>query len=454
MDSSRPIPRPHLAVTLPEILHEIASFLPTYDLHKHVTLVSRGWEDAARKQLLARVLVDLTPKNMAGYLELAKIRGNHHKRVCLSYLNFENLSPEESKLLENFTFTGTPPITELRLDYFPHEWSIHPSVLTLFSHCPRLQFVSFSPKAFTLPTIKSPLPKDISFLKVVAFGISLPANNSKFSGLSLTNFLRLVSVFPNLKILQGRTLPHNVLEYFLSNTGSIREVSVWLNNTDGPFSIQKPSLFLTRIELQVGTLSNMRNCNVLMATFAGQVEKLKLTAECNLPWEEFNWQQCFLTINKLPRVLSKLKWLEIGVPRCSNNKGNVKKVPALGLMFPENLVYSRQFPALEKFVVSDRCGMRYMSHEEIEEEEWFEICAGFLDKYFLRGECLMVRDVRIPLPPGERVGFGLFQKLGGDENKVNSELVDCSDFFQRIATTFPNLGWEMFDGVGDSERVE
>lgn len=32
--------------------------------------------------------------------------------------------------------------------------------------------------------------------------------------------------------------------------------------------------------------------------------------------------------------------------------------------------------------------------------------------------------------------------------------MDCSDFFERIVTTFPNLGCETFEGVGDSGEAE
>ncbi|OXA49209.1 hypothetical protein Fcan01_15704 [Folsomia candida] len=129
--------------------------------------------------------------------------------------------------------------------------------------------------------------------------------------------------------------------------------------------------------------------------------------------------------------------------------------PGLNLNFGG---YLTQFPALEKLVVSKvrQCETRYRSQdEELGEQEWFEVWAGFLAKYFLKGECLTVRDVRIPSPPGKRVGFKLFKKVGGARNSDNLvwEVGDYTDFFERISNTFPNLRWETFEGV-NSERVE
>ncbi|XP_035711437.1 uncharacterized protein LOC118436887 [Folsomia candida] len=320
MELSRPIPRPHMAVTLPEILREITSFLPNYDLHKSVTLVSRGWEDAARKRLLSRVCVNLTPENVAGYLEATKIRGKHHKHVFLRDFNFENLSREESKKLENFNFTATTPINKLRLDYFPYGWFIHPRVVTLFSHCPRLESVTFSPKTLRTQTLKSSPPKDVSFPKVVAFEISLASDYSEFEevmrSIKLPDFLGIISIFPNLKILRCTALSQNIMEYFLSDKTSIREISVRLRNTDPLISIQNRSIFLTGIEFLVGIAANSRNYDVILAIFADQLEKLKLVAEYNLPRRLFELAdvQVLVTIN-LPKVLPRLKCLEIGIVR-------------------------------------------------------------------------------------------------------------------------------------------
>ncbi|OXA49213.1 uncharacterized protein LOC118436675 [Folsomia candida] len=456
--NDRPIIPPHLAVTLPEIVREIVSFIPNHDLCKNVTLVSRGWEDAARKLLVSRVRVNLTPQNMASYLELTKIRGNHNKRVFLSYFNFENLSPEESNLLENFTSTATAPITELRLDYFPYG-AIHPFVVSLFSHCPKLEFVSFAPRPFKIPTIKSSHPKGVSFPKVEKFEIFMTPDYSDFdefmNSLSLTDFLEIVSIFPNLKTLRCGTLPENIVEYFLSDKASTSEISVRLRNMGTPISIQNRSLFLTRVEFKVGLLNNSANYAVILAIFADQLEKLKLTAEYNLPRKVFdmNNAQVLLTIT-FPEVLPRLKCLAIGIPKNSRfGSPGRRMVPGLNLKFGG---YSTQFPSLEKLVLSKvgECEIRYRSQDdELGEQEWFEVWAGFLSKYFLKGECLTVRDVRTPSPPGKRVGFRLFQKVGGARNTDNLvwEVGDYSDFYERISTTFPNLRWETFEGV-NSEK--
>ncbi|OXA49214.1 hypothetical protein Fcan01_15703 [Folsomia candida] len=309
LESKRcPIKGPHLAVTLPEILREIVSFLPNHDLCQNVTLVSRGWEQISRKQLVSRVMINLTPTNMAGYLELGlprvtgrvpvtriparflRIRGNHHKHVFLSYFNFENLSPEESNLLKSFTSTATSPITALRLDYFPHG-AIHPHVVSLFSHCPKLESVSFSPRCFKIQTIKIFHPKSVSFPKVETFEIFMTPDYSDFdefmNSLRLTDFLEIVSIFPNLKILRCGTLSQNIVEYFLSDKASIETLSMTLCNTGPALTIPKRSLFLTRIQFRVG-LTNSTNYNVILAIFADQLEKLKLTAEYNLPRKVFD----------------------------------------------------------------------------------------------------------------------------------------------------------------------
>ncbi|OXA49217.1 hypothetical protein Fcan01_15708 [Folsomia candida] len=360
--------------------------------------------------------------------------------------------PEEIILLENFTSTATTPITELRLDYFPYG-AIHPYVVSLFSHCPKLEFVSFSPKPFRIPTIKSSHPRGVSFPNVVAFGISMSSEYSELdkfmNSLSLIDFLEIVSIFPNLKILRCGTLPRNIAEYFLSDKASIREISVRLRNKDPPFSITERSLFLTRVEFQLGFLSNSRNYNVIIATFADQLEKLKLTAEYNFPREVLHSHDTQIT---LPQVLPRLKYFEIGISRGSSYRPagqKMLKVPALHLNFDG---YSTQLPALEKLVISER-ETRYRSQDETEEQDRFEMCAGFLSKHFLRGECLTLRDLKIPLPPRKRVGFKLFQKLGNVGTRIISKLIDCSDFFERIVTTFPNLRWETFEGV-DSPWVE
>lgn len=155
-------------------------------------------------------------------------------------------------------------------------------------------------------------------------------------------------------------------------------------------------------------------------------------------------------------MLPKLKCFEIGLSQfcrislSGNEKGHV---PELYLRFvelgPGHINYSRQFPALEKLVVSklDKCEIRRLPGDEIGEEKWFEMCAGFLSKYLLKGKCLTLRDLEIPLPLGKRMGFKLFKKMGCPRNSDISEMVDCSEFFEKIINTFPNLRWGTFEGV-------
>lgn len=52
-----------------------------------------------------------------------------------------------------------------------------------------------------------------------------------------------------------------------------------------------------------------------------------------------------------------------------------------------------------------------------------------------------------------------FKVLGGSQNygdKDKFEIVDCSSFFKKIVTTFPNLNprWETFGGMGGDKLKE
>ncbi|OXA39820.1 hypothetical protein Fcan01_25582 [Folsomia candida] len=365
---------PHLAVVLPEILSVILSYVPTTDLLDSVTFVSRGWEEAAREHLVSRPLVELTPFNTGEYLDPTNTRSYPHKRVHLYNFNFPQMSPEASHLIQTFiSSSSTTRITELHLEYFPHGGEPIPAqILSLFSSCPFLKCVRFSPQKFTremfLPFVM--LPTLVTFPNITKLGIDLPQR--LFLGKMSLNVVRtisqetilgIVALFPNLKILQGKTFPQDLVEYFLSQNLSIQGISLRLDKAikRRPLSIVTRSIFLTRIEFQIDILNKSKDHYVILATFSDRLEKLKFSGVNIIP----------------PKSCTLIRATTITLP-----------------MQGRRVKYAKQFPVLEKFVVSKvEC-----FYDMLNDEEWFEMCASFLCKYFLHGESLTVRDVHVPLP--------------------------------------------------------
>lgn len=430
------------------------SYVPTTDLLNNVTYVSRGLEEVARGILLSRQLVELTPTNMADYLDTANVRSNHHKRVVLSKFNFQNMPPEESTLLETFTSSAAASITELHLDYFPHE-KISPQILSLLTNSPKLRSVNFSPDEFHLEMLKPlvMLPKWVKFPSVVKLGFHLPTNLYLLNGMAVNiarNISRetihgILSLFPKLKIFQGVTFRQDLVEYFLSGDLPFEEVSLRLDNSnpDRPLSIVPASLFLTRLEFQIDTFNRSTDHYAILAAFADRLEKMKISEVDVIPSKFRNLMQA--TTITLPEVFPKLKCLEIWIGQ--NNFRDVAgptDAVALNLKFSESGAnvadYSKQFPALETLVVSR---LDYLDTDE-EKKEWLEISAGFLYKYFLHGESRTMRDIRVELPPKNVERFKLLRHF--KDNAV-FEVVDSCDFFRKILTTFPNLKprWAIYD---------
>ncbi|OXA49199.1 hypothetical protein Fcan01_15794 [Folsomia candida] len=442
----------HLAVTLPQILREILSFISTTDLVDNMTFVSRGWEEAARKHLLSRNLIQLDPSIMESYMEQTSVRGNHHKRVLLSTFNFTDLPPHESQLLENFYQNTTLPITELHLNYFPRGKHMVAAILKNF---PNLTFLRLRSKDFGTQGVETftKFPELTSFPKLAK--LSLDMTSEKHENLVSTHCmesnLEIVSLFPNLKILQCGNLPKNVVEYFLSknNNTCLESISIRFD-TPAPISILNPSVFLTRIEFQIHVSSYPTDYDLILATFAGSVEKLQITGLRYISHSSTSAME-MVTIT-LPAVLPRLKFLKINLSRDSLGVGRNVKFPSVHLKFCERRVYSETFPVLEKLDVSElnKFEMHFVE-DDFSDGEWFEICAEFLFKYFLFGECFTLRELHIPLNPKYTKNFRIPAWSQNYEEKCDFGVVDCSNFFDKIVATFPNLNprWEAFGANGN-----
>ncbi|XP_035711277.1 uncharacterized protein LOC118436780 [Folsomia candida] len=376
---------PHLAVTLPEILREILSFVSTTALVHSVTLVSRLWEEAARKHLLTRNFIQLNPSMMESYIEETSVRGNHYKRICLPAFNFKNLSPRESQLLQNFYENATLPITELHLNYFPRGKHQVAAILKKF---PNLTFLRLCSKDFETQGIETStkLPELTSFPKLVKLSLDMTfeRRDDLVPTHCLESILEIVSLFPNLKILQCGNLPKNVVEYFLSknNNTCLESISIRFD-TPAPISIPNPSIFLTRIEFQISMCNRANDYDVILATFAESLEKLEIS-----PLQYVSRSSTIYMENvtiTLPAVLPKLKLLKINLSRDSSRVKRNVKFPSVHFKFSgSRLVYSETFPVLEKLEVSQPVKFEYhFLDNDFSDEEYFEICAGFLFRYFL-----------------------------------------------------------------------
>ncbi|OXA39962.1 hypothetical protein Fcan01_25386 [Folsomia candida] len=294
----------HLALSLPEILREIMSFIPTNHLVNEVTFVSSRWEAAAREQIVSRKRVILTPENMAAYLDVSNVQTKRYKRVTLTGFNFENLNFQEISVLQNFSINVSAAITELKLDYFPQF------------------FVQYETKS--LETTSS--TNALTFPKVVKLEIDLMFSN-RGELVSIPDqriFLRSVALFPNLKILQCGTLPKKMVDYFLSkNRMSIYAISLRLDKLT-TLKILRPSISLTCIELNVDIFNN--------STDHDRISEIQL-----------------------PETLPKLKSFKICIsPNYMNYFATPEViVPVLNLKFTRtDYPYSTQFPTLEKLVIS------------------------------------------------------------------------------------------------------
>lgn len=368
------------------------SFIPTNHLVNEVTFVSSRWEAAAREQIVSRKRVILTPENMAAYLDVSNVQTKRYKRVTLTGFNFENLNFQEISVLQNFSINVSAAITELKLDYFP-QVSICSHILTLLTNCPNLTCLRFFPKFFVQYETKSlettSSTNALTFPKVVKLEIDLMFSN-RGELVSIPDqriFLRSVALFPNLKILQCGTLPKKMVDYFLSkNRMSIYAISLRLDKLT-TLKILRPSISLTCIELNVDIFNNSTDHDVILATFADKLERLKINSVCNVTRNCHDLQR--ISEIQLPETLPKLKSFKICIsPNYMNYFATPEViVPVLNLKFTRtDYPYSTQFPTLEKLVISKLWKDEiFCNAKRLREDILFGICAGVLYKYFLHG---------------------------------------------------------------------
>ncbi|OXA49342.1 hypothetical protein Fcan01_15870 [Folsomia candida] len=215
------------------------SFLSTSDLCKTVAFVSRGWEEAARVHLISCPLVSLNPGNLHAYLASTNARSNHYKRIHISKFDFDNPRPEESRLLETFASTATAPITQLRIDYFPHRVeTMSPEVIAILTNCHNLKFLHLSPRILSVKEAGTSVPQIMKFLSVKNLEISMYYNSHIGIGPAIEETIfEVVKLFPNLGKLKGDNLPKNVVEYLLSKKASVESIVWQFDDPDLPVPI-------------------------------------------------------------------------------------------------------------------------------------------------------------------------------------------------------------------------
>ncbi|XP_035708407.1 uncharacterized protein LOC118435954 isoform X2 [Folsomia candida] len=428
MDTGR-VTTTHMAVRMPEVLQNMTSFLPTTNLLV-CTQVNAGWEVAARNQLRARIMIDLSAECSKSYLNVMQVRSNYHQRVELSWKREEKIIqflPRFKHFAEQSRGKVRHVITEFFLggrSYSEKFFKIIKSLgtqvtslnLKLFCEYPNKAYISRKVKNMSTFLTHFNPGQTLVFPSITKLGLNLhQVTGCDQCPLILAKFAAL---FPNVSTLEYICSGGDALKFlfFTKPSPFPKLISLRLreSGSHGHYDGQpvSPAWFtnnITRFEFNV--TPQMSSCPALLQILSPVLEHLKITG---LDGRRFvRWDVKDLVIPIMPNLKVFAVSRITSIYDTSFNEGHV------GVKFEtENplgkIDYKEQFPALQVLSVKN----------EGETECEFESTVQFLYYTFLPENisvCETLQKLYFPHLPRDKVSLSW------------TTLVD------RIVATFPNL---------------
>ncbi|XP_035715839.1 uncharacterized protein LOC118438967 [Folsomia candida] len=140
------------------------------------------------------------------------------------------------------------------------------------------------------------------------------------------------------------------------------------------------------------------------------------------------------------------------------------KIPQITLTYESQVLnYAVQFPALESIIVEkDWSEGKFEGQDLLSDGTYFEALVPFLYNSFMAEgttPCGTLKRLDIPFPAGVKFRVAKCISLSdacNNEDDAKSdywEWKDTAEFFERVRTTFPNLGYHVLDKKWREERT-
>ncbi|OXA47545.1 uncharacterized protein LOC118437458 [Folsomia candida] len=448
---------PHLTVSLPEILARITTFLPKSDLLS-CTWINTTWEHEIRKRLLPLSRLFLTPQDLTQAHNIITTRGNCPHTFRLH--KFEYIAQIREIICGH-------KVKILKTDFvLPNSsWSEHlESLAKTFPNLTTLKLcVSLWPwdensvDESELPPKTGTFFVKVKTLQISSYGVLEDEDIAQIETIFRTITPQFMPLFPNLNSLSFLGSSQPVMETLLEFTPTL--TSLTLINTGIEVPIKPTFSHLTCLELGDETVTYSSGFSNLLKITAGTLEKVKFSEIHNItPFEVF----CNFVYDAIDfPIMPKLRVFEFAQNQCTDRDEykNSVVMPRIGFRFeggdPTKILnYEVQFPVLETIRISKAKPEMIDDTENIlTEREYFETSVSFLYRFFLHEsnwQGLTLKRLDVPFPPGDR--FRVVTETDcecgrGDYGSCECfEWRDSSEFWDRVAAIFPNLG--RYQGIG------
>lgn len=429
------------------------------------------WETEVRKHLLSRCPVTLSAFKIPKYLADMQYRSYCHNKVNLPLSGQNDLSTIVTQFA-SFADVNATFVTHLVL-----EWHLNAieqnhkffSVLQQFTNLKSLQLCPFVRSLGQPPlhsdTFPNPIPPEFSLSKLKKLIITVKPDDSRnprvqFHKSNVFRFVRnlipkIVPHFPNITHLGVGNVPltrgqlrKDYVTWWSSFASKL--TSFTLQTHDDLVRAVPPILFvagvtinITRLDIScISYISAPDQFSNIVNNLAPRLTHLRYSGVRSYAKDEV----CTVGLPILP----KLKVFHLTkAPHGTDDWHG--KVPEVMFKFGnEVLNYAVQFPSLEALIFEKEWGRNNGPNCEMPNSAFFETMVPLLYKSFMAegtSPCVTLRRLDIPFP------VGLKFRVGRDADD-GWEWRDSAEFFERIRTTFPNLGYHVLEKAWVEGRVK
>ncbi|XP_035712994.1 uncharacterized protein LOC118437767 isoform X1 [Folsomia candida] len=459
-------------LTLPEVISTISSFLPVPDL-KSCSLLNSTWKRVTRSYLDVLLPTSLSPNNLAHYVGLARTGSLYPANVCLSippYSTYEDMRPHLDSIFGGANFkTLTKLSIELPLNYDLR----HVAYLTVkfCESLKNLKSLEWRPVMCGM----SRLTSDDEWKELFPTGVAYPGSLVSFvvnvvqAGCNNPDISGWIRDTVNTLIPEILTFPGHIRHLgFVDATSVMRDDNVTLPEltflsvkssmtpavASNPFSSVKNYGNLTTLEINAVTETDDITENIL-SLLAPQLENLCISGVLNVDPVKKPPDQEYLFLPILPR----LKVLRILQRQFSLSESSTWFRPRLYLRFAsgERLRYSEQFPVLGKLVVHVVPCHMGRGWDVPAENLHLEATMLLLQETFLAEGVLPSETVtNLDIPFRENVGRMKLRRRCDCDGACACwgwKEDDALNFYERVATIFPNVRYDVLHRLRRNERT-
>ncbi|XP_035700773.1 uncharacterized protein LOC118433195 [Folsomia candida] len=457
----------NVIASLPEIISRIMAFLPTPDLES-CSLVNATWEAEALTHLLARTPVDLNLFAAKDFTDLVPYTTLALKHVKISTIS--KYSDDRAILLPKFdllTSLNFKCVTKLEIDFLSHDDSsqVESHVVKLAASLVNLRSLQFDLRLLSQDKYLSSERVDWTHLfpDNLTYPPKLASLTFKMCSWAFQYFrervqtivsliTRSLTVFGHVRNLTLVDMPDWIMEESDLPLGKIEYLTRTIyTERFPPKPVRNGAIYanITRLEVnpQIGD-----GAGDLLHVLAQQLEYLCISYVPAVPTQIYHSRETL----RIP-ILPKLKVLKI-----SRDQGGIYARHGdwqrdISLKFDTGrdnveLVYAKQFPILERLIVRLEIPITAKTSEWAKKFCGREETRIFMGKTFLAKDlvpCETLRSLDTWFPCEEDLKMW---RCGCAHGKGVCTCAE-SEFYERIATTFPNLRYDVIERGREIERM-